>query len=319
MHFYLQNAIISCIFTSSNNNNLDLDFGPTPAEALAAAASVPVMTESDVTATTRAMSAATLQTSDSQSPRRQVRPFRPPQQRRSYQSNNSERPPRSSNVVPPLPETVVTPPRAPELSEDEREALTHPVDKFEELMGQDTNGGDGITDNLLRGIYANGFERPSIIQAQAIRPVLSGQDVIAQAQSGMGKTGAFCIGTLGRINTAVNTTQAVVLAHTRELATQIETVFRKIASNTAVRITTCIGGSRPHENVAALTGNGTGQRPHIVIGTPGRMIDMLTRKDRYTSQPVMDTRGIKMLVIDEADAMLGTTTEAARSANRRQQ
>jgi len=214
---------------------------------------------------------------------------------------------------PPLPEHVEEPILAQQLTEEQREILVEPIEKFEELTDMDNYGGDGVNENLLRGIYSNGFERPSIIQSMAIRPVLSGQDVIAQAQSGMGKTGAFCIGTLGRINTAINTTQAVVLAHTRELATQIETVFRKISTNTPVRISICIGGISPHENVASLTGNGSGERPHIVIGTPGRMIDMLTRRDTNSGIPVMDVRGIKMLVIDEADAMLGTTTNAAPS------
>lgn len=248
-----------------------------------------------------------------QSGHRQVRPFRP----RHQQRNNSDNARSNSTTIPPLMENVEPPTPAPKLTDEQRDALTDPVEKFEDFMDQDTNGGDGVNDNLLRGIYANGFERPSIIQARAIRPVLSGQDVVAQAQSGMGKTGTFCIGTLGRINTSLNLTQAVVLAHTRELATQIESVFRKIGRNTAVRITTCIGGVRPQDNIAALTGNGTGQRPHIVIGTPGRMIDMLTRKDRFSGQPVMDTRGIKMLVIDEADAMLGTTTDASRGGRRR--
>lgn len=214
---------------------------------------------------------------------------------------------------PPLPDHVDEPLPAPLLTDEQREVLVEPVEKFEDLSDTDTFGGDGVNENLLRGIYSNGFERPSIIQSRAIRPVLSGQDVIAQAQSGMGKTGAFCIGTLGRVNTAINTTQAVVLAHTRELATQIESVFRKICINTSVRITICIGGISTRDNVASLTGNGTGQRPHIVIGTPGRMIDMLTRRDTNSGIPVMDIRGIKMLVIDEADAMLGTTTEAAAS------
>lgn len=303
----------------SNNNNKNTvnkmngsmnSFGPTPSEVVAAVSSGDKHDRVSASSTT-----------SEQPQRRQVKAFRPPGQRRQQPSSGGSRDvghdSRGSNSVPPLPDHVDPPVKAPDLDENAREALVVPAEKFEDFMGQDTNGGDGVNDNLLRGIYSNGFERPSIIQARAIRPVLSGQDVVAQAQSGMGKTGAFCIGTLGRINTAVNTTQAIVLAHTRELATQIESVFRKIGCNTAVRITTCIGGSRQQENVAALTGNGTGQRPHVVIGTPGRMIDMLTRRDRFSSQPVMDTRGIKMLVIDEADAMLGTTTEAARSGRSR--
>ena len=71
---------------------------------------------------------------------------------------------------------------------------------------------------LLRGIYAYGFERPSAIQQRGIIPLVQGHDVIAQAQSGMGKTATFCIGILQRIDIQSQTTQAIIIAHTRELA-----------------------------------------------------------------------------------------------------
>ena len=86
-----------------------------------------------------------------------------------------------------------------------------------------------LKENLLRGIYSMGFEKPSAIQQKGIMPIINGQDVIAQAQSGTGKTATFSIGLLERIDETKNETQAVVLAHTRELALQIESVIINFA------------------------------------------------------------------------------------------
>ena len=87
-----------------------------------------------------------------------------------------------------------------------------------------------IKDTLLRGIYGNGYETPSAIQQKAIKPVIDGCDIIAQAQSGTGKTATFSIGVLERIDETKNETQAVILAHTRELALQIESVIKRSLS-----------------------------------------------------------------------------------------
>jgi translation initiation factor 4A len=170
----------------------------------------------------------------------------------------------------------------------------------------------GISDNIIRGIFSYGFEKPSIIQARAVRPVLSGNDVIAQAQSGMGKTGAFAIGTLGRIDENQNAIQALVVVHTRELAIQIDTVFRQIAKYTGIRFNLCIKGVPTQENVDKLLGT-RGGKPHVVIGTPGRILDMLHRRDRETGNYVINQNTLRMLVIDEADEMLGTSGESYRS------
>jgi len=80
----------------------------------------------------------------------------------------------------------------------------------------------GLREELTRGIYAYGFEKPSAIQQRAIVPIITGRDVIAQAQSGTGKTATFCISILQSIDTAVRETQALVLSPTRELAQQIQ-------------------------------------------------------------------------------------------------
>ncbi len=214
----------------------------------------------------------------------------------------------SAQSAPANPEPPVTydKPKPRELNEEERAEIKEAVDGFEAM---------GISDNIIRGIFSYGFEKPSIIQARAVRPVLSGNDVIAQAQSGMGKTGAFAIGTLGRIDENQNSIQALVVVHTRELAIQIDTVFRQIAKYTGIRFNLCIKGVPTQENVDKLLGV-RGGKPHVVIGTPGRILDMLHRRDRDTGNYVINQNTLRMLVIDEADEMLGTSGESYRS-NRR--
>jgi superfamily II DNA/RNA helicase len=197
-------------------------------------------------------------------------------------------------------------PKPRELNEEERIEIKEAVSGFEEM---------GISDNIIRGIFSYGFEKPSIIQARAVRPVLSGNDVIAQAQSGMGKTGAFAIGTIGRIDENQNSIQALVVVHTRELAIQIDTVFRQIAKYTGIRFNLCIKGVPTQENVDKLLGT-RGGKPHVVIGTPGRILDMLHRRDRDTGNYVINQNTLRMLVIDEADEMLGTSGESYRSSRR---
>lgn len=149
-----------------------------------------------------------------------------------------------------------------------------------------------LHEKLLRGVYAMGFEKPSIIQQTAILPVLHGHDVIAQAQSGTGKTATFSIGLLNRIDDSVQQTQGLVLAHTRELALQIHSVMTGLGQYMNFTYNLCVGGTQIKENIDQLL-----QNPHIVIGTPGRVLDMINKK-------ALHTRTLKMLVIDEADEML---------------
>jgi len=161
------------------------------------------------------------------------------------------------------------------------------VESFEDLE---------ISQQILKGIFSYGFERPSPIQRKAINPVLAGRDVIAQAQSGMGKTATFCIGTLGLVDQQLNEIQACVLVHTRELALQIDTVFRHIGKFTDLRINLSVKGISPRENMDALQGV-NGSKPHVVIGTPGRMLDMIRKN-------ALNTEFVKILVFDEADELL---------------
>lgn len=207
------------------------------------------------------------------------------------------------------PEMFVKPEVNYDMSKDEINDLILPIESFEDLE---------LVDNITRGIFSYGFERPSPIQAKAIRPVSTGRDVIAQAQSGMGKTGAFTIGTLSRVDENVNATQAIVLAHTRELALQIDTVFRQISTHTNLRINMCLKGIPVQENIEKLSGVKCG-KPHIIIGTPGRILDMLKRRDMATGHPIINRSALRMLVIDEADEMLGTTNESMARNNHHQQ
>lgn len=150
----------------------------------------------------------------------------------------------------------------------------------------------GLKEDLLRGIYAYGYEKPSAIQQRAILPITKGRDVIAQAQSGTGKTATFSIGLLQSVDTSLRETQALVLAPTRELATQTQSVVLALGDYMNVQVHACIGGTKVGEDVKKLD---YGQ--HVVVGTPGRVFDMIRRQN-------LRTRNIKMLILDEADEML---------------
>jgi len=149
-----------------------------------------------------------------------------------------------------------------------------------------------LKEDLLRGIYSYGFEAPSAVQSRAIAQITRGRDVIAQAQSGTGKTATFSISILQSIDTGVRETQALVLSPTRELAVQTQNVILALGDFLNVQCHACIGGTNVGEDIRKLD---HGQ--HIVSGTPGRVADMIRRRN-------LRTRNIKMLVLDEADELL---------------
>lgn len=150
-----------------------------------------------------------------------------------------------------------------------------------------------LKDELLRGIYAYGFEKPSMIQQRAIVPSLAGKDIIAQAQSGTGKTATFSISILERVDVNLDSVQALVMAPTRELAQQILKVMMALGQYTKVVCHACIGGTNVREDARRLQDGGI----HVVIGTPGRVNDMIQRRH-------LNTRDLKIFVLDEADEML---------------
>ncbi|KLJ11093.1 ATP-dependent RNA helicase fal1 [Blastomyces silverae] len=149
-----------------------------------------------------------------------------------------------------------------------------------------------LKETLLRGIYAYGYESPSAVQSRAIVQICGGRDTIAQAQSGTGKTATFSISILQVIDTVLREPQALVLSPTRELATQIQSVIMALGDYMKVQCHACIGGTNLGEDIEKLR---RGQ--HVVSGTPGRVADMIRRRD-------LKTHRIKMLVLDEADELL---------------
>jgi len=150
----------------------------------------------------------------------------------------------------------------------------------------------GLNDQLLRGIYAYGFEKPSVIQSRAIKPMMTGRDIIAQAQSGTGKTATFVIGCLNQIDPTKNVSQALLLSPTRELAQQTYRVVQELGRFLKITCTICIGGTNMRETIADFD-----HGVQVVVGTPGRVCDMI---DRH----VFRTSNLRVIVIDEADEML---------------
>ena len=171
--------------------------------------------------------------------------------------------------------------------EDELYDSTYEISNWDELE---------IETNLLRGIYSYGFEKPSPIQKKAIKPIIMGKDIIAQAQSGTGKTATFTIGALSHVNTEYNTTQVLCLSPTRELSTQTANVMKGIGVMMKdLRIQILVGGSSIDEDINNLKEH----TPHIIVGCPGRVYDMMKRNH-------IITKNIKLVILDEADEMLST-------------
>eukprot|EP01120_Amphizonella_sp_Union-15-10_P000615 TRINITY_DN1065_c0_g1_i2.p1 TRINITY_DN1065_c0_g1~~TRINITY_DN1065_c0_g1_i2.p1 ORF type:complete len:426 (-),score=110.22 TRINITY_DN1065_c0_g1_i2:117-1337(-) len=164
--------------------------------------------------------------------------------------------------------------------------------KEETVKAYDSFDDMGLKENLLRGIYGYGFEKPSAIQQRAIVPFSQGRDLIAQAQSGTGKTAAFSVGMLQQIDLANKTCQGLVLAPTRELAQQIHKVITQFGDYLNVKCHASIGGTRVQDDEYALS-----KGVQIVVGTPGRVYHMLCNG-------ALKPENIKVFILDEADEML---------------
>jgi ATP-dependent RNA helicase len=150
-----------------------------------------------------------------------------------------------------------------------------------------------LREALLRGVYAYGFVKPSAIQARSLVPLLSGRDLVAQAQSGTGKSAMIALASLQLATPSVRDVQVLVLSPTRELALQTYRSMEALGEYDTVRAAPCIGGSKVGEDMRRLE---TGVQ--IVSGTPGRVYDMIQRN-------ALDMKRLKTLVIDEADEMFG--------------
>ncbi|SFN59949.1 DEAD/DEAH box helicase [Mycetocola miduiensis] len=151
----------------------------------------------------------------------------------------------------------------------------------------------GLADAVLKALRDVGYETPSAIQAATIPPLLEGRDVVGLAQTGTGKTAAFALPILSRLDVSQKTPQALVLAPTRELALQVCEAFEKYAAHLkGVHVLPVYGGQGYGVQLSALR-----RGVHVVVGTPGRIMDHL---DKGT----LDLSELKYLVLDEADEML---------------
>ena len=163
-------------------------------------------------------------------------------------------------------------------------AETTPDIKFTDL---------GLPETLLQALRGVGYESPSPIQAATIPPLLAGRDMIGQAQTGTGKTAAFALPALAKLDAAASKPQVLVLAPTRELAIQVAEAFQKYATHIpGFHVLPIYGGQSYMPQLSALK-----RGVHVVVGTPGRVIDHLERGSLDLSQ-------LRMLVLDEADEML---------------
>jgi translation initiation factor 4A len=150
----------------------------------------------------------------------------------------------------------------------------------------------GLGDPLVRGIYTYGFERPSRIQQLAIVPMREHKDILAQSQSGTGKTGAFTIGALSTIDSTCPSPQVLVICPTRELAQQTERVARSIGLYMKLTVLSATGGNQIRGDINALKSG-----IQMVVGTPGRIFDLICRGE-------LRVEHMKYVILDEADQML---------------
>jgi len=158
-----------------------------------------------------------------------------------------------------------------------------PVKSFDQM---------NLKDALLRSVYAYGFEKPSVPQERAVVPMCTGRDILLQAPSGTGKSGAFLVSLLQLIDEKVLKCQALVLSPTRELAVQSCLIGQALGHHLGIRCQSLVGGKAVRDDIEALR-----KGVHFVSGTPGRVLDLLTRRQ-------LEPRDLKLLVLDEADEML---------------
>jgi translation initiation factor 4A len=149
-----------------------------------------------------------------------------------------------------------------------------------------------LHDSLTRGIYTYGFEQPSKIQQLAIVPMSKHTDIMAQAQSGTGKTGAFTIGSLSVIDPSIKAPQVIVICPTRELSQQTERVARALGQYMHLRVLSATGGNQLRNDIHLLKSGA-----QFIVGTPGRIFDLIRRGDLVLEH-------MKYIILDEADQML---------------
>ena len=149
-----------------------------------------------------------------------------------------------------------------------------------------------LKENLLRGVYSYGFENPSIIQHKSVPVMCKGVDLIAQAQSGTGKTGAFAMGCLNSLDEDLKRTQVLIISPTHELVNQTYDVLENIGKYMNVTMMKVMGGTNMNE-----CRDGLSKDPQIIVGSPGRILDMINRRNLFTDN-------IRQVILDEADEIL---------------
>lgn len=145
---------------------------------------------------------------------------------------------------------------------------------------------------LLMGIFEKGWEKPSPIQEAAIPIALGGKDILARAKNGTGKTGAYCIPVLEQIDATKDYIQALVVVPTRELALQTSQICIELAKHLDIRVMVTTGGTVLKDDIMRIF-----QKVHLIIATPGRILDLMDKEVANMSQ-------CKILVLDEADKLL---------------
>jgi translation initiation factor 4A len=149
-----------------------------------------------------------------------------------------------------------------------------------------------LKDDLIRGVYSYGFENPSKIQQLAIVPMSKHTDILAQSQSGTGKTGAFVIGSLSVVDISIKAPQVLVLCPTRELSQQTERVAKALGTYMNLKVLSATGGNQLRNDISTLKAGA-----QFIVGTPGRIFDLIRRGD-------LSVEHIKYVILDEADQML---------------
>lgn len=173
------------------------------------------------------------------------------------------------------------------------------IKNFDEL-----NEPDGLKKSLLKGIYGYGFEEPSEIQKRTVPFIISGRDFLAQSQSGTGKTAAFVISLLQRIDDNLNAPQAIILSHTHELAAQTLTVVECLSEYMDLNISFTVGQVDRNNNILEL--NNGKNTCKVIIATPGRLLDLIEFNPKLFEN-------IKLFIIDECDELLGSFKDTVRN------
>jgi len=170
--------------------------------------------------------------------------------------------------------------------------MTDTIPPCDDLKHYETFDEMNLKDELSRGIYTYGFEQPSKIQQLAIVPMSKRNDILAQSQSGTGKTGAFTIGSLSVVDSTIKAPQVLVICPTRELSQQTERVAQAIGSYMGLKVLSATGGNQLRNDIQSLKAGA-----QFIVGTPGRIFDLICRGELTVDQ-------MKYVILDEADQML---------------